>query len=118
MRAHMTMKRRSFLAGGSAFAAAGVASAPLPDYYSPYLAGIAQKIRALKNTPGVADGFFFFTDPHEPHLQGRLDLFLASGAGFLHDRERLPRGGDQRCRSDGLLLLCRRFRGCAGDDSP
>jgi len=78
----MALKRRSFLAGGSAFAAVGwaggraaVVSDPLPEYYCSYVAGLAKKIRTLKNTPGVADGFFFFTDPHvnaNKRFSGRL----------------------------------------------
>ena len=78
----MALKRRSFLAGGSAFAAAGwaglragEASDALPEYYRSYVTGLAEKIQMLKNTPGVAAGFFFFTDPHvsaNRRFSGRL----------------------------------------------
>ena len=66
------LKRRSFLAGSAAFAAVGFAkpaafaaeAETLPEYYRDYLGKIAAKIEAIGKTPGVTDGFFFFTDPH------------------------------------------------------
>jgi len=81
--APILLKRRSFLAGGAAFAAVGFAkpaafaaeAEALPEYYREYLGKIAAKIEMIGKTPGVTDGFFFFTDPHVPanrRMSGRL----------------------------------------------
>ncbi len=102
MRAHITLNRRSFLAAGSAFAA-GCAGPrafaddssedSLPGYYGPYLARIAKKMRELRDTSGVADGFFFFTDPHVSANKLRSGRLIAELIR-LTDLKKVFCGGD------------------------
>lgn len=71
----LVSSRRGFLGGGLALVASALsapmrgfaaavadASAPLPDYYRDYLAGIAAKVNAL--AAKTVDGFWFITDLH------------------------------------------------------
>ena len=66
----MNITRKNFLIGlgatlamrEAAFAEAAAAGS-LPEYYAPYLEGIAKKI-AESAAKGAKNGFVFFTDPH------------------------------------------------------
>ena len=80
------MSRRTFLATGSVLALSGLVHPPraaaaagddLPTYYDDYLNDLAERINARSGEDGVADGFYFFTDPHISHNRCRSGRMLA-----------------------------------------
>jgi len=116
--------RRDVLAGMGALAigasvrplaaAVGGGAEPLPDYWKPYLDGIAAKIKAHDS----ADAFYFLTDVHFPSNNGRTGQVIA----YLAERTAIRRtifGGDipeafsqgrYATPKDGLDVCVREYR--------
>ena len=86
------LSRRSFLQGAVPFGVGmspigrllGAAESPfkdLPDYYAPYLSGVAERVNA--NAKTCADGFWFMSDIHLPFNSGRSGKIIAALAGMV-----------------------------------